>query len=92
MAPKQQPQAQAQQPQEPLYPVIEAFVEKAEADDVGKLFDRIRDGLKDVKGPRADHAKKVKVAIERAEELLGHLIQVREKLEAQRKGGAKGRK
>ncbi len=75
----------------PMYPSIEAFIERASSDEVNSLFGSIRDGLGALKGPKADQAKKVKRAIEKAEELLGHLLQVREKLEAERKT-AKGQR
>ncbi len=85
-ASKSAPQPQ----QEPLpqlaYPVIESFVEHATAEDVNALFSKVRDGLTTLKGPRADQAKKITVAIERTEELLGQLLAVREKLLAEGKG------
>jgi len=71
---------------EPLYPAIEGFIEKATADDIAALFDPLKDGLSGLKGPKAEQAKKVGKAIEKTQELLSHLLQVREKLEAQRKG------
>lgn len=90
-APKQQPQA-AQPASEPMYPVIESFVERANGEDVSHLFDSVRDALTDLKGPKAEQKKKVEKALERTEELLSHLLQVREKLEAEKKGGGKARK
>ena len=74
------------------YPAIEGFIEKATAADVEALLQPIKDGLADLKGPRAELAKKVSKAVTRTEELLSHLLQVREKLEASQKAGAKGRK
>ena len=71
---------------QPVYPAIEGFIEGATADDISSLFSSIRDGLGTLKGPRAEQAKKVTRAIERTEELLSFLLQVREKLEADRKG------
>lgn len=71
---------------EPLYPAIEGFIEKATADEIADLFGPLKDGLTTLKGPRADQAKKVGKAIAKTEELLSHLLQVREKLEADRKG------
>lgn len=71
---------------EPLYPAIEGFIEKATAEEIGELFGPLKEGLSALKGPRADQAKKVGKAIARTEELLSHLLQVREKLEAERKG------
>ena len=70
---------------EPLYPAIEGFIERATADDIAALFEPLREGLTGLKGPKADQAKKVGKAIEKTQELLSHLLQVREKLEAQRK-------
>lgn len=85
------PSPKPAQPQaEPLpqlaYPVIESFVEHATPDDVNTLFSRIRDGLTTLKGPRADQAKKVNAAIDRTEELLCQLLDVRERLLAEGKG------
>lgn len=80
-APNEQSREATVQP-EPQYPVIEAFVERASAEDVAHLFDGVKQGLGALKGPRAEQAKKVSVALERTEELLSHLLQVREKLEA----------
>ena len=76
---------------EPLYPAIEGFIERATADDVAALFSPLREGLTGLKGPNVAHGKKVAKAIDQTEELLSHLLQVREKLEAQRKekGGAR---
>ncbi len=80
----------AQSP-ESIYPVIESFVEQASPDEVARLFDGVKEGLGALKGPRAEQAKKVQVALERTEELLSHLMQVRENLEAERKAGARKR-
>ncbi len=77
-------------PAEPLYPVIESFVETASPAEVDQLFTQLKDGLANLKGPKAEQAKKVQAALERTEELLSFLIGVREKLEAEKKGG-KGR-
>ncbi|MBX5483694.1 MAG: hypothetical protein IRZ16_17870 [Myxococcaceae bacterium] len=77
---------------EPMYPVIEAWVERASADDVGAFFAPVKAELDGLKGPRAEQAKKAKAAIARTEELLSHLLQVREKLEAEKKAGGAGRK
>lgn len=70
---------------EPLYPAIEGFIERATAEEIADLFSPLKEGLSGLKGPRADQAKKVGKAIEKTEELLSHLLQVREKLEAERK-------
>ncbi|MGA9525091.1 MAG: hypothetical protein WBV82_26765 [Myxococcaceae bacterium] len=76
---------------ESIYPVLESFVEHASPEEVARLFDGVKDGLGALKGPRAEQAKKVQVALERTEELLSHLMQVREKLEVERKSGARSR-
>ncbi len=70
-------------PPEPMYPAIESFIERASADDIAALFASLKDGLSALKGPKADQSKKVKTAIERTEELLAHLLEVREKLLAE---------
>jgi hypothetical protein len=74
-----------------LYPVIESFVERATPQDVEQFFASLKEGLQGLKGPRAEQAKKVQVAIERTEELLAHLLEVREKIEEDRRAGAKSR-
>lgn len=88
--PAKKPAAKTQPPpapdNEPLYPAIEGFIEKATADEITQLFSPLKEGLMGLKGPRADQAKKVGKAIEKTEELLSHLLQVREKLEADRQG------
>ena len=90
---KTPPAAAAPQPiPEPSYPVIEGFVEKATADDIAALFKDLKTQLGGLKGPKAEQGKKVGKAIERTEELLSYLLQVREKLEADRKGKGGKRK
>ncbi len=71
---------------EPSYPVIEGFVEKATSADIAALFKDLKGQLSALKGPKAEQGKKVGKAIERTEELLSYLLQVREKLETDRKG------
>lgn len=88
--PKTAAPPEAEAPQGPLYPVIESLVEWATKDEINSLFSGIKDGLTTLKGPKAEYAKKVKVALERTEELLLHLVDVREALESEKKG--KGRK
>lgn len=88
-APTPPPQADLPAPQ---YPAIEAFVERATAADVDDVFSQIQQQLKDLKGPRAQQARKVETAISRTRELLSYLVEVREKLEADKKGGGKGRR
>ncbi len=95
MATSKKKQEKAPEPQklpEPSYPVIEGFVEKATADGIKATFKDLKDQLAALKGPKAEQAKKVGKAIERTEELLSYLLQVREKLEADRKGKGGGRK
>jgi hypothetical protein len=79
------------EPEGPLYPAIEAFIETGTADEVAALFEPIKDGLENLKGPKAEQSKKVRKAIEKTEELLAHLLQVREKLEAEEKSGGSRR-
>jgi hypothetical protein len=76
---------------EPSYPGIEGFIEAATADQVNALFAPVKESLAALKGPKVEAAKKVGKAIERTEELLSYLLQVREKLETEKKG-AKGRR
>jgi hypothetical protein len=88
--------AEAPQPPPELprmtFPHLESFIEGASAGDVASLFSPIRDSLGALKGPRAEQGKKVGKAIARTEELLSYLLQVREKIEAERKGGKGSRK
>jgi hypothetical protein len=82
------PSKAPEQPQieEPKYPHIEAFAEQAGTEDVAAVFAPLKESLGHVKGPRADAAKKAVKSVERTEELLNHLLEVREKLRAERKG------
>ncbi|MBN8466552.1 hypothetical protein D7Y15_20570 [Corallococcus sp. AB030] len=94
MPPPARPSAPQPQPQElpvPSYPAVETFIEKASASDVQALFAPVKQGLADLKGPRAEIGKKAQAAIARSEELLGMLVDVREKLVAESKQ-SKGRK
>ncbi|MFT3707164.1 MAG: hypothetical protein QM817_05790 [Archangium sp.] len=92
MAAKKKEEKQAAQSQEaqtlpgPTYPVIEKFIETASADQIDATFKALKGDLSGLKGPKAEQAKKVGKAVERTEELLTYLLQVREKLEADRKG------
>lgn len=94
MAPSKTPAKQAPAPQnaEPLYPAIESFIEKATPEEVNALYKDLKEALAGMKGPRAEAGKKAGKGVERAEELLSFLLQVREKIEADRKGGGKGRR
>lgn len=71
---------------QPEYPAIATFVDKAEKADIDALFEAVKEGLGSMKGPKAEQAKKVSRAIERTEELMSHLLQVREKIASERKG------
>jgi hypothetical protein len=67
------------------YPELETFVERASKEDVDQLFARLKDSLDSLKGPRIEQAKKAKVAVERTEELLARLLDLRESLAELRK-------
>ena len=74
------------------YPTIEGLVETASPDELQAVFAPLKEALEAATGPRAEHAKKVAKAISRTEELLGYLLEVREKLLADRGGkGSKSR-
>lgn len=77
---------------EPDFPAVSAFIEQASKEEVGGLFAPVKEALSSLKGPKADHAKKATKAVNRAEELLGQLMQVREKLEGDKKGKGGGRR
>lgn len=81
-------------PAEPLetqstYPNLEGFVERASREDLDALFARLKESLGSLKGPRTEQAKKAKVALERTEELLGRLLDLRENLAELRQKPAK---
>lgn len=71
------------------YPAVERFIERASQEDVNNAFATIREGLDALKGPKADQAKKVGAAVERAEELFGFLLEVRERMLVEKKGSKK---
>ena len=75
-----------------VYPAIESFIEYANADEIGALLNPLKAELATLKGPKAEQAKKVSKAIERTEELLSYLVQVRERLEAERTGGGEAKR
>ncbi|MBU8895010.1 hypothetical protein DRW03_01965 [Corallococcus sp. H22C18031201] len=75
----------------PSYPAIESYIERATPEEVGAFFGSVKTALTDLKGPRAEQGKKVQAAIARSEELLGMLVDVRERLVAESKSG-KGKK
>ena len=70
----------------PSYPAIEGFVERATAKDVEEAFASLAGPLSELKGPRAAQGKKVEGAVARTRELLGQLLDVRERLAADQKG------
>ena len=74
----------------PSFPAIEAFIETASAEEVRSLFNPVKNELAGLKGPKAEHAKKVQAAISRAEELLAVLLDTREQMVAEAR--SKGRK
>ena len=74
---------------EPLYPNIEAFIETASNEDIENLYAPLKDSLAALKGPRAENGKKVVKGVEQAEALLQHLLEIREKIEADRKSAGK---
>lgn len=92
MPPAKTPAAPPPEVREPLYPAIEGFIESATADDIAALLNPLKEGLAALKGPKVEQAKKVNKAIQKTEELLSHLLQVREKLESDRKGKAGARR
>jgi len=65
-------------PSESMYPEVEALVENAGPADIGDRFSDLRAALDGLKGPRAEQAKKVRKGLDRVEELLRHLVQVRQ--------------
>lgn len=79
MADKTQP------PAESLYPGLEGFIENATRDEISEVYGSLRQGLGSLKGPRAEQGLKVKAAIDRTEELLCFLMEVREKIEANKR-------
>ena len=80
------PAEQPAQMTESVYPTIEGFIETASPDEVKALYDEVKASLSALKGPRADQGKKAGKGVARTEELLSFLLQVREKIESERKG------
>lgn len=70
----------------PSYPTIESFIEHATPEEVAGLFTSVKQGLEGLKGPKVEQGKKVQAAIARTEELLGILLETRERLIAEAKG------
>ncbi len=83
------PQATA----ESVYPNLERYLETHDRAETGKLFEQTKDKLAELSaGPKGPNAKKALAGIERAEELLSSLQDVREKLEEKAKAGKKARR
>jgi hypothetical protein len=91
-APAPQEAPAAQPLPDPQYPQIEGFIELSGSGDIENLFAPLRESLGGLKGPRADHGKKATKGVQRTEELLSHLLEVREKLRAAKQGAPKGRR
>jgi hypothetical protein len=68
---------------ESMYPEVEALVEKATEEDISSRFEELRTALNELKGPRAEQGKKVRKALDRAEELFLHLLGIRQNLSPQ---------
>lgn len=71
-------------PPAPSYPAIEALVERASPDELVGFFEPVKQGLANLKGPKAEQAKKIQTAIGATEELLRHLLETRAQLEAEK--------
>ncbi|WP_224369350.1 hypothetical protein [Hyalangium versicolor] len=92
MPPPKQQQAPVPEPlPTPTYPAVESFIEGATAEEVQALFNPIKEGLAALKGPKVDQGKKVQAALTSTEELLGLLLETRERLIAESQG-PKGRR
>ncbi|HEY3452295.1 MAG TPA: hypothetical protein VGK67_38475 [Myxococcales bacterium] len=63
------------------YPNLERFLEQADRNSVAKLFGATKKKLEALSGAKAPGAKKTLAAIEKVEELLGELYQVRVRME-----------
>ena len=71
----------------PTYPAIEAFIEYSKPEEQSALFEPLTKAVSELKGPRVEQGKRAFKAVEHTQALLSHLLQVRERLEASRKGG-----
>ncbi len=80
------------EPATPDFPVISGYIERASGEEVSGLFGEVKQALGSLKGPKAEHGKKAGKAVARTEELLGQLMQVREKLEKDKKGKGGGKR
>jgi len=84
--PKQQQAPEVEPLPIPSYPAIESFIERATTEEIQALFNPIKEGLTALKGPKAEQGKKIQTALSSAEELLGILLETRERLIAESKG------
>ncbi|HZI10901.1 MAG TPA: hypothetical protein VE153_10975 [Myxococcus sp.] len=82
----------AQELPAPSYPSIESLLETVSLQEAQDFFAPVKTELEALKGPRAEQGKRAQAALARAEELLVLLVETRERLLADAKGGAKGRK
>lgn len=86
------PPAPAPVPDLLSYPNLESLIEQATPAEVESFFEELKRGLAQLKGPKAEQAKKVTVAIQATDELFRLLLEVRAKLEADKGVAVKGRK
>lgn len=68
---------------ESKYPSLEQFVETATSEEVESLLASIKSELSNLKGPLAEKSQKVALAIATTEELLRHLLEIRNRLESE---------
>ncbi|MCL2625546.1 MAG: hypothetical protein FWD46_01840 [Cystobacterineae bacterium] len=67
----------------PSYPALESFIETATEAELEVLYEPLLEALAELKGPQADKAKKIGVAIDKSMELLRILVDVRTRLEGE---------
>ena len=72
--------ASASQPAQRFYANLEAFLEQEQRAALPDLFGSTREKLADAKGTKAANAKKAITAIEKTEQLMHHLFDVKERL------------
>lgn len=75
----------------PSYPLLEAFVETVPADEAQAVFADVREALESLKGPRAEQGRKIRTALDTAEELIQLLLNVRGELEEEHHSGGRRR-
>ena len=68
-----------------IYPALESFIEKGALEEVASLFEPAKAELKALTGPKAEAGKKAAAGIEKAEELLKYLLEVRATVEKDKK-------